>query len=471
MQGLSMNWSALYAGTAAYDLDVWLKTEPALEIVLEYSTDLFRAATMKRILADYQAILRTMAKYPEARIGKLRLSTKANAVRLKPVPTVAKTVIDSQYNDAPRDDVQSKLVEIWESVFGITPIGVDQNFFELGCDSLLAARLFPKIEKAFQMDLPLATLLEAPTIRRLARIVSSGNVCSLSSSLVAVQPSGTKSPLFCVPGLLGEVFFCQKLSRSLGTDQPVFGLRSQGLGGESPHYSIEEMAAHYLSEIKTVQATGPYFLSGYCFGGMVAYEMARLLKKQGEEVALLVLFNAPTPSGLKGWPLRPAYLRKRITYELSKLRSLPTHKKLMVIAKKASWLSYHVVGMLKTALWRMLPQSFSGKSGRNQRFLSVKNINLLAAKIYQPGPSPGRITFFSTAELSSLYSIDPKAGWMKLAEDGIEVYEVAGDHNSMFDPQHVDALAAELRLSLARANDPAEEFHHDAVAAVNLVPI
>ena len=79
VQGLSMNWSALYAGTAAYDLDVWLKTEPALEIVLEYSTDLFRAATMKRIIADYQAILRTMAEDPEARIGKLRISTKANA--------------------------------------------------------------------------------------------------------------------------------------------------------------------------------------------------------------------------------------------------------------------------------------------------------------------------------------------------------------------------------------------------------
>src|SRR5207237_5769792 len=145
-----------------------------------------------------------------------------------------------------------------------------------GGDSLLAARLFPKIEKAFQMDLPLATLLEAPTIRQLARIISSGNVCSLSSSLVAIQSSGTKSPLFCVSGHQGDVFFCRNLSRSLGTDQPVFGLRSPGLAGGSPHYSIEEMAAHYLSEIKTVQATGPYFLGGYCFGGMVAYEMARL---------------------------------------------------------------------------------------------------------------------------------------------------------------------------------------------------
>jgi thioesterase domain-containing protein len=143
----------------------------------------------------------------------------------------------------------------------------------------------------------------------------------------------------------------------------------------------------------------------------------------------------------------------------------------VAIAKKASWLSFHVAGMLKTALWRMLPQSSSEKSGRNQRFLNVRNINILAAKMYRPEPYPGGIIFFSTAELSSLYAVDPKAGWMKLAEDGVEVYEVAGEHDSMFDPQHVDALAARLSLCLARANDPAEEFHHHAEAAANLVPI
>jgi thioesterase domain-containing protein/acyl carrier protein len=468
VQGLSMNWSALCAGTAAYDLNVWLKTEPALEIVLEYKTDLFRAATMKRILADYQAILRTMAENPEAHIAKPRISTTANAVRLKPVPTVAKRMIDPQYNGAPKNDAQSKLVEIWESGFGISPIGVDQNFFELGGDSLLAATLFSEIEKAFQMDLPLATLLEAPTIRQLAGIISSGDVGSLSS-VVAVQPNGKKPPLFCVPALRGDVFFCERLSRSLGAEQPVFGLSLQSPGEESPPYSIEEIAVHCVSEIKSVQVTGPYFLCGYCFGGMVAYEVARLLKKQDEEVALLVLFNSPTPECLKDWPLGPACFRKRITYELKRLRSLSMHKKLMMIAIKASLLSVHVIGVLKTALWGRLP--FFGKSGRNQRFLSDENLNLVAAKTYQPIPYPGRITFFSTGELSSRYSIDPKAGWMKLAEDGIEVHNIPGENKSMFRPQYVGALAAELRLCLARANDRAGEFHHNGKAAANLVPI
>jgi thioesterase domain-containing protein len=134
----------------------------------------------------------------------------------------------------------------------------------------------------------------------------------------------------------------------------------------------------------------------------------------------------------------------------------------MMIAIKASLLSVHVIGVLKAALWRRLP--FLRKSG-NQRFLSNENLNLVAAKTYQPIPYAGRITFFSTAELSSRYSIDPKTGWMKLAEDGIEVHNIPGENKSMFRPQYVGALAAELRSCLARANDRAEECHRDAVAA------
>ena len=275
-QGLTMTWSPLYTGTAKYDLNVWLKVEPALEVILEYSTDLFRAATMKQILEDYQAILGTMAKDPGARISNLQISRKAGPARMQPGSITAKEMVAPKDSVAPKDDVQSRLVELWEAAFRTRPIGVDQDFFELGGDSLLAARLFAQIERAFQMDLPLAALLEAPTIRQLAGRICGRKNYSLGSCLVAIQPSGTKPPLFCVHGHMGEVFYCRNLARSLGADQPVFGLRSYGLGGEPPHYTIEDMAVHYLREIRTVQPKGPYFLSGYCFGGMVAYEMARL---------------------------------------------------------------------------------------------------------------------------------------------------------------------------------------------------
>ena len=250
---------------------------------------------------------------------------------------------------------------------------------------------------------------------------------------------------------MGEVFFCQKLSRSLGANQPVFGLRSQGLGGESPHYSVEEMAAHYLREIQTLQATGPYSLCGYCFGGMVAYEMARLLKNQGEEVALVVLFNAPAPGALKGWPLNQVYLGKRITHELRKMRNLSIHEKLAVFAAKTAAFATLVSGVFKIAVWRALSKFSIGHAGKStSRFLSVGDINVLAAKAYYPATYPGRVILFLTEEVASLYAIDPREGWRTLAGDGIEVHTVAGDNNSMFDARFVDALGEKLHTCLAR---------------------
>src|SRR5207249_598570 len=169
-----------------------------------------------------------------------------------------------------------------------------------------------------------------------------------------------------------EIFFCRNLSVSLGADQPVFGLRSQGLGGEAPYFTVEEMATHYLREIRTVQRKGPFLLAGYCFGGMIAYEMARLLRTQGQEVALLVMFNTPAPGSLKWWPLRPNYLVKHTARELRKLRTLRTQEKLIGFRTKAVGLARLASGSFKAALWRALAKSSIGFAERKaQGVLSV----------------------------------------------------------------------------------------------------
>jgi len=450
--GLSIKWRPLYAGTAKYDLNVWLKIEPRLEVILEYKTDLFRAATMKQILEDYHTILRTMVKDPGARVSNLLISSKPRSALAQRMSTGAKEMVAAKDRVTPKDDVQSRLVELWKAAFGM-PIGVDQNFFELGGDSLLAARLFIQIEKAFQMELPLAVLLEAPTIRQLADIISAPIVHSLHSSLVAVQPSGTKPPLFCVHGHSGEIFYCRNLSLSLGADQPVFGLRSQGLGGEAPHFTVEEMAIHYLREIRTVQRKGPYFLAGYCFGGMIAYEMGRLLKTQAEEVALLVMFNTPAPGSLKWWPLRPSYLVKHTARELRKLRTLRISEKLVGLRTKAIGLARLASGSFKAALWRALAKSSIGIAEREaQGLLSVADINLLAAKAYDPGAYAGRIIFFLTKDdPTSLYATDPVGRWMDLAEDGIEVYAFGGGNTPLIRHAPNIDLAEKLKSYLTRA--------------------
>ena len=146
---------------------MWLKIEPALEVILEYRTDLFRAATMKKVIEDYQAILEKVVKDPGERIRKL-MARNVERDQVTAVRTPAPVMLESKNGVAPEDDVQSRLVELWEAALDLRPIGVDEDFFELGGDSLLATRLFTQMETTFKMNLPLAVLLEAPTIRQVA---------------------------------------------------------------------------------------------------------------------------------------------------------------------------------------------------------------------------------------------------------------------------------------------------------------
>ncbi|HTS18885.1 MAG TPA: condensation domain-containing protein [Verrucomicrobiae bacterium] len=449
LPGLTASWMPLQTGTAKHDLIVWLKSEPTLEVSLEYSTDLFDRPTMKRVLEDYRSILEAMARDPGALVADIPIAPAPNPTRTQAPAAIANAVADS----VDRNRVEPQLVELWEAAFGFRPIGVNQNFFELGGDSLLAARLFTQIEKTFKTKLPLATLVESPTIAQLAQILSVPSARPSTSCLVAVQPKGTRPPLFCVHGHAGEIFYCWNLSRCLGMDQPLYGLRARGLSEESAYYTVEEMATHYLAGIRSVQPRGPYYLSGYCFGGMVAYDMARQLIAEGESVAMLVLFNTPSPGSLEGWPLRQAYLTRRITHELKKLGELRMREKLEVLGAKAAGLGRLALGSAKEAIWKISASSPLGGAGKwTRRLLNVPDINIAAAKAYAPGPYPGRAILFLTAEASSLYTIGPRAGWTPLINGGIEVYDAEGDNISMFDAQYVATLAERLKSCLDRVH-------------------
>src|SRR3984893_544508 len=190
------------------------------------------------------------------------------------------------------DDTARQLGLIWQELLGVDSVGLDQNYFDLGGDSVLAVHLFAQIEKTFRVKLPLATLFDAPTIQELAGILRSEAPSKGWSPLVAIQDSGSRPPFFCVHGAGGNVLIYRELSQHLGPDQPFYGLQSQGLDGASPPLTrIEDMAALYLTGIRSEQPNGPYFIGGYCGGGLIAYEVAQRLEGAGEEVALLALLD------------------------------------------------------------------------------------------------------------------------------------------------------------------------------------
>ncbi len=194
---------------------------------------------------------------------------------------------------APQDTLERQLAQLWAEVLGVRSIGMHDDFFASGGHSLLAVRLFARLKTLCGIHLPLATLFQAPTVAQLAALLRQENWTPPWSSLGGIQPRGAKPPLYCIHAHGGHVLFYADLAQYLDPEQPVYGLQAHGLDGvHPPHARVEEMAEHYINEIRTLQPQGPYRLAGFCFGGLVTYEMAQQLRAQGQEVSFLALFDA-----------------------------------------------------------------------------------------------------------------------------------------------------------------------------------
>ncbi len=289
-------------------------------------------------------------------------------------------------------------------------------------------------------------------------------VPATSSSLVAIQPAGSRPPFFCVHPAGGDVLGFQGLAHHLGADQPFYGLQSRGLAaGEEPLASLEEMAAGYRAEIARA-SPGPYYLGGWSLGGAVVFELARQLAAAGAEVALLAILDG-TP-GL--WP-RPA---------AGETDAGPDEKDdaywLMEIADylQRLWgvdlgLSYEILRALDPAaqIDRFLagvkdtPFGAAAAEEPLRRLLGVFKANVRAFRSYRPGPYPGRIVLFRPADAADAAedeaaAADPTLGWGALSPLPVEIETVPGDHISALAEPHVKTLAARLRARIDRTENP-----------------
>lgn len=192
----------------------------------------------------------------------------------------------------PRNVIERQLMNLWKEILQIDSLGIDDNFFEIGGHSLLAARLMSRIEKVTGKRIPLASLLQFPTIEGLANIIRSNDYQNQWRCIVPIREGGEKLPLFCVHAAGGNVLLYRELANRLGSQRPVYGIQSSALEHGLPKAkTVEEMATEYVSEIRKLQPHGPYHLSGYCLGGTIAYEVARQLRAQGQEIGVLALLD------------------------------------------------------------------------------------------------------------------------------------------------------------------------------------
>lgn len=298
---------------------------------------------LREVLPDYMvpAAIVPLSEFPLTPNGKVDRASL-------PSPS-AEPEHDGVQAIEPRNRVELQLVAIWEQVLGITPIGVRDNFFSLGGYSLLALRMFSAIEQTFGKRLPMAVLFQAPTIEQLADVLADEGCTVRWRSLVAIQPEGKRPPLFTVPGVGGNVLVFARLAKLLGDDQPFYGLQARGLDGkEKPFMRVEEMAAHYIEEIRSVQPRGPYFIGGTCTGGLAAYEIAQQLTAQGEEVILAVMESWHPRSYLTHWS-RPPYLLWPLLFVWMKVT---TYLRLMRWLPARDWAAFWE-GKLKR-MWNLM---------------------------------------------------------------------------------------------------------------------
>jgi amino acid adenylation domain-containing protein len=348
---------------------------------------------------------------------------------------------------SPRDAVEIKLAQIWEAVLGLEHVGVTDDFFELGGSSLKAVHLFAEIERNFGWTQPLASLFEAPTVEQQAALIGQPGA-SAASSLVAIRTQGDLPPIFCMHTIGGDVLRYHALSQCLSKRLPLYGLRAVGLDGKrDPHPCIEEMAAHYLREIRTVQPSGPYCLLGYSTGGTVAFEMAQQLRCTGETDCALVLIDTECMM-----PSRPSADAGRLPGSLP-LR-LDQHVGSLLLHGVGAW-SRRVCRQIFSARAR---RKSLGMEGSETADLSpgarygriVEGAIRRAEREYRPETYPGKImTILARADVNRTAN-DPRLRWCDLARQGVEVHFVPGSHITMMDEPHVQKVAVLLEAYFTR---------------------
>ncbi|MCB0164084.1 MAG: amino acid adenylation domain-containing protein [Anaerolineae bacterium] len=355
---------------------------------------------------------------------------------------------------APRNETEQQLAAIWQNLLGSESVSIHDDFFELGGHSLLAIRLFTQIEQQFGKKLPLTTLFQSPTIAGLAQAIHNDDPVDWST-VVPIQPGNSKTPFFCVHGLGGGVVGYGEAARLLGPSQPFYGLQAKGIDGvEAPDSDIETMAARYIQAMRTVQPHGPYQIGGYCYGGVIAFEMARQLKAQGEPVALVAMFEGYAP--LRGQDRESIWRSPRLMFNF--MRNLPFWAA-DNLALGPEQLRLRVKRKIRRH-WKLFVRKFGrtttlgvddvldDTSHIPDHLRQLMQTHLRAMSQYNPGPYDGSITLFRVRSQPLSRTPDPTMGWNKLVTGGLEIKKIAGSHHNIFEQPHVQSVAEKLKECL-----------------------
>ncbi|MEM8523602.1 MAG: amino acid adenylation domain-containing protein [Bacteroidota bacterium] len=346
------------------------------------------------------------------------------------LPTTQEYRKEKAASTPPETEVEKQLASIWQAVLKVDVVHLEDNFFEIGGDSIRSIQAIAKAQKA-GLKLAPNHLFEYQNLRELAQFLEKPKCATNNWSNVATINKGSnRTPLFCIHSGAAHVLFYRNLSKYLDAQQPIYALQPKGLDGQSmQHDSIEAMAAFYLSEMKKVQPEGPYAILGTCFSNAVGLEMAHQLKAAGEELNLLLFVDSA-----------PAHLLSSLVRGENK-----TAQRLGKMLKDRDWKSIRrKIRNRFIYLNRFLFTRFKNEQQKNLQS-TVNSLNLLY-KRYTWQAIEEKIVLIRSSEFSNLPEKDYHVHqWQKLAGKGLEVHVVEGHHLTLFEEPEVKGLAEKIR--------------------------
>jgi amino acid adenylation domain-containing protein len=368
--------------------------------------------------------------------------------RALPKPNQSQTPQDINNTNYPQDELELRIAQIWQRLLGIKSLSTHDNFFELGGHSLLAIRLSAQLEELVGHPVPIMSIFQSPTIADLAKLLRQGWTPSWNH-LVPLKPDGTNPPFFCIHEGFGEVFVYRNLVKHLDAEQPFYGLQAQGLDGKHPPLKrIDQMAANYLTEIRSLQPTGPYYLGGFCAGGVVAYEMAQQLHRQGQEVALIVLMD----TGFQNDILVPAKefweMRWRNFLKISLLEKI---KRTAQKPKKYLETIQDIFKLLQCRFYLKINYQLPPDLRKFYLYYNNMVAHVEAIDHYRPQPISYPVTLINTTVFDKTRLSDYKQLWSQLALNQIDYHIIEGVHNLVFEEPEVQQIALKLQACLDKS--------------------
>lgn len=386
-------------------------------------------ARLAETLPDYMVpsslvLLDQLLRMPSGKVDRAAL----------PDPESVRPVLEAALV-APRDDLETTMCRMWETITGVKPVGVDDDFFALGGDSLGAAELFVQLERLTGRRMPLSTILRAPTVARLTQFVRADPGYTCAWHLTTLREGGTGEPLFFVHGLRGGVVFLRELVEALEPNRPCLAFEADGrFDGEFGASSLEDLAAAYIALLRAAQPRGPYHICGYSAGGLIAFEIARQLAAAGERIALLGVIDTYAP--VKG--RRVSRLQKRLNH-FRVLASLPP-------AEAFAFARRTLARIVRRERKRIGGPDVDGP---------LRRAMLELVKAYVPeGGYPGHVDLFRPAIPSLDIRFDPTLGWNQYDVGDLTVHNLPGDHRTILEGDNARALARAIDRALGRACPP-----------------